>query len=229
MENVKKQSEEKVKYRQLSKGYQGIFLIFTTAAILISVVQIFHIVIAGQVLLSKSYIAVLMALLIPLIFLIIPFNKEKISKTVPWYDTIAAILLFCCAGYIFINADKIQLMGWSIIPPPLGIFMGIVAWLLVIEAIRRSAGGTLAFIVFLVSLYPLIAGYLPGILTAKSYSIPRLVGFHFLGSQSMFGITSHVFGRLVIAFLLFAIALLVLGGGDFFINLAHSLLVQCIF
>jgi len=224
MEKVKKQPEEKVKYRKLTKGYRGIFLLFTIAAILISVIQIFHIVIAGQVLLSKSYIAVLMGLLIPLIFFIIPVSTSKVHHPVPWYDAIAAILMFCCAGYIFINAEKIQLMGWSIMPPPLGIFMGIVAWLLIIEATRRSAGGTLAFIVFLVSVYPLAASYMPGIFCAKSYSIPRLVGFHFLGSQSMFGITSHVFGRLVIAFLLFAIALLVLGGGDFFINLAHSLL-----
>ncbi|MBU2645925.1 TRAP transporter fused permease subunit [bacterium] len=224
MEKVTEKAEEKNKYRKLSKGYRWIVLLFTSLAVLISVVQIFHIVIGGQVLLSKSYIAVLMALLLPLIFLILPFNAAGVSKPVPWYDILAAILIFSSATYIFINADKIQLMGWSVSPPLPGIIMGVIAWLLVIEAVRRSSGGTLALIVFLVSVYPLVASFMPGILSAKSYSVPRLIGFHFLGSQSMFGITSHVFGRLVIAFLLFAIALLVMGGGDFFINLAHSLL-----
>jgi TRAP transporter 4TM/12TM fusion protein len=224
MENLKKKPEKDIKYRKLTKGYRWIFLSFTTMAIMVSIIQIFHIVIGGQVLLSKSYIAVLMGLLIPLIFLITPFNKQKVSKTIPWYDTAAAILMFLGAAYIFINAEKIQLMGWSVSPPPLGFYVGIITWLLIVEAVRRSAGGALAIIVLLVSAYPLIASYMPGILCAKSYSISRLVGFHFLGSQSMFGITSHVFGRLVIAFLLFAISLLVLGGGDFFISLAHSLL-----
>jgi len=224
MENTKEKPKENMKYRKLTRGYRWIFLSFTTVAIMVSIIQIFHIVINGQVLLSKSYIAVLMALLLPLVFLITPFDKQRASKKVPWYDVTAAVLMFFSAAYIVFNAEKIQLMGWSITPPPLGFYMGIIAWLLVVEAVRRSAGGVLATIVLLASLYPLIASYMPGILCAKSYSISRLVGFHFLGSQSMFGITSHVFGRLVIAFLLFAIALLVLGGGDFFISLAHSLL-----
>jgi TRAP transporter 4TM/12TM fusion protein len=65
---------------------------------------------------------------------------------------------------------------------------------------------------------------LPGILQAKQYSFARLVGFYYLSNQGMFGVTSHVFGRLVIAFLIFAVILMLFGGGDFFIKLALSLL-----
>ena len=42
------------KYRTLSGPYPIIIFIFTTVSIVVSIVQIFHIVVAGQVLQSKS-------------------------------------------------------------------------------------------------------------------------------------------------------------------------------
>jgi TRAP transporter 4TM/12TM fusion protein len=212
------------KYRTLTGTYRVIFILFTAAAILVSVVQIFHIVVAGQVLQSKSYLAVLMAALVPLVYLTIPATKRSPRDRIPWYDLLAAGVVFVCAVYVGYHAVDIQLKGWSIRPPTVALYLGLLCWILIIEAVRRATGTALALIVIGMSVYPLIAGFMPGILAAKSYSLSRLVGFHFLSSQSMFGVTTHVFGRLVIAFLLFAVTLVILGGGDFFIKLALSLL-----
>lgn len=212
------------RYRTLGGPLRWILMIGTGVAILASVVQIFHLVVGGYVMESKMYLGVLMAALIPQVFLVIPATSRSSRDKVPWYDILAAALFFCCAGYVIVHALDIQLRGWSIRPPLPALVLGIAAWILVIEAVRRSTGTALASIVLLLSVYPLIGGLMPGILTAKTYSIMRLVGFHYLSSQSMFGVTTHVFGRLVIAFLIFAVALLVLGGGDFFIKLALSLL-----
>ena len=212
------------KYRTLSGPYRSIVSIFTAVSILVSIVQIFHIVVAGQVLQSKSYLAVLMACLVPLIFISIPASKRSRRDTVPWYDLLCAILILVCAIYVAIHAVDIQLKGWSIRPPTLALYLGIICWILMIEAVRRITGAALALIVVCMSAYPLLASFMPGILSAKAYSVTRLVGFHYLSSQSMFGVTTYVFGRLVIAFLLFAVTLVILGGGDFFIKLALSLL-----
>ena len=224
MPDKKKSLSKPGRYRALTGPYRWIIMTSTAISIGISIIQIFHIVAAGYVMQSKSYLALLMALLVPLVFLLFPVRKNGPHDRVPWYDLLASILFFFCAIYVSFHANDIQMKGWSIRPPLLALCLGLAAWFLIIEAVRRTAGTALAFIVFFMSVYPLVAGVMPGILAAKSYSISRLVGFHFLSSQSMFGVTTHVFGRLVIAFLLFAIALLVLGGGDFFIKLALSLL-----
>ncbi|MFC1580219.1 TRAP transporter permease [Thermodesulfobacteriota bacterium] len=219
------QKEKKpARYRELTGLSRWIFYFFTASAIMVSIIQIFHIVIAGQVLQSKAYLGVLMAVLVPLVFLIFPATKNAPRDRIPWYDWVAALLMCICAVYISIHAIDIQLKGWSIRPPAIAFYLGIIAWILIVDAVRRTTGNALAIIVLFMSAYPLAAEYMPGILCAKSYSLQRLVGFHYLSSQSMFGVTTHVFGRLVIAFLLFAVTLLVLGGGDFFIKLALSLL-----
>ena len=212
------------KYRTLRGPYSNIILIFTAISIVVSIVQIFHIVVAGQVLQSKSYLAVLMACLVPLVFLNIPASKRSPRDKVPWYDLLCATFVFVCAIYVAMYAIDIQLKGWSIRPPALAFYLGIICWILVIEAVRRTTGMALTLIVICMSAYPLVASFMPGILSAKAYSVTRLVGFHYLSSQSMFGVTTYVFGRLVIAFLLFAVTLVMLGGGDFFIKLALSLL-----
>lgn len=218
------ETPRRTRYRRLTGFYRWIFLVLSALAIAVSIVQIFHIVIAGQVLESKSYLAVLMAALTPLVFLAFPASKKSADHRIPWYDATAAVLMIVCAAYVSVHALDVQLRGWSIRPPTAAIVLGLIAWILIIEALRRTTGLALATIVLVMSVYPFFAGFMPGILCAKSYSVTRLVGFHYLSSQSMFGVTTHVFGRLVIAFLLFAVSLLVLGGGDFFIKLALSLL-----
>ena len=111
------------KYRTLSGPYRSIVSIFTAVSILVSIVQIFHIVVAGQVLQSKSYLAVLMACLVPLIFISIPASKRSRRDTVPWYDLLCAILILVCAIYVAIHAVDIQLKGWSIRPPTLALYL----------------------------------------------------------------------------------------------------------
>lgn len=224
MANKLKPTSQAGRYRTLTGAFRWTFITSTAFAIAISIIQIFHIVIAGQILESKSYLALLMALLLPMVFLLFPARPTSPRDRVPWYDVVAAFLIFICALYVCLHAGDIQTQGWSIRPPIEALCLGLAAWVLTIEAVRRTAGTALATIVLVISIYPLVASSLPGILSAKAYSIPRLVGFHYLSAQSMFGVTTHVYGRLVIAFLLFAIALLAFGGGDFFIKLALSLL-----
>ena len=224
MENPSQKENTRSKYRSLGGPYPWIIVFFTTLAVAVAVVQIFHVVIAGQVLQSKSYLAVLMACLVPQVFLLIPATKRAPRNRVPWYDLLAALIIFICASYVGLHAMDVQLKGWSIRPPAQALYLGILCWILIVEAVRRTTGTALALIVICMSVYPLVAGYMPGLLAAKTYSLSRLVGFHFLSSQSMFGVTTYVFGRLVIAFLLFAVSLVILGGGDFFIKLALSLL-----
>ena len=97
-------------------------------------------------------------------------------------------------------------------------------WAVVLEALRR-AGGTAIFVICLVvSVYPVFAGYAPGILYGQSVSAEVTAGFHIFGTESVLGIPMNAFANLVIGFLVFGVALQMTGGGAFFLNLAFSLL-----
>jgi TRAP-type uncharacterized transport system fused permease subunit len=121
----------------------------TGIAVGASVIQIFNIVIAGQIMDSKRYLALLMGFLLPVVFMRLPATKKGAGESVPWYDFLAAAFLCVCAFYVFFYSMDIQTRGWSVRPPLPALWLGVICWLLVIEAVRRAAGPALAIIVCL--------------------------------------------------------------------------------
>ena len=115
------------RYRTLRGPLRWIFLTGTGVAVLASIVQIFHIVVGGYVMESKMYLGVLMAALIPQVFLVIPASSRSSRERVPWYDLLAAAAFFACAVYVIVHAMDIQLRGWSVRPPVPALWLGI-AW-----------------------------------------------------------------------------------------------------
>ncbi|MBW1788494.1 MAG: TRAP transporter fused permease subunit, partial [Deltaproteobacteria bacterium] len=97
-------------------------------------------------------------------------------------------------------------------------------WALIIEAVRRTGGAMLASIILVASVYPLFAYLCPGILMSKQFSLDRIVGFHYLGTESIFGLPTRVFSRLVIGYMVFAVALMSSGAADFFYKFCLSIL-----
>jgi TRAP transporter 4TM/12TM fusion protein len=111
-----------------------------------------------------------------------------------------------------------------IFPPIGGKIIALITWAVIIEAVRRTGGTLLASIILLVSVYPLFAHLCPGILMAKQYSLSRILGFNLLGMQSIFGLPTQVFCRLLIGYMIFAVALQVTGAATFFINFCLAIL-----
>lgn len=210
--------------RSLKGTWQVIFLTVSALAILITILHIFHIRIAGRAILEQAIMGIILALLLPMAFLIYPATERSSRDKVPWYDCIFALLGFACPVYVFIVAEKLTYMAWDINPPTIAIALGIIIWLLVLEAGRRATGLMFAIIVAVFSAYPLFCQFMPSFLVGKGYSFTRVVGFHFLSPLSIFGIPMSVFINLLVGFMVFAGALQVTGGGKFFINIALSLL-----
>jgi TRAP transporter 4TM/12TM fusion protein len=117
-----------------------------------------------------------------------------------------------------------QTQGWEYRAPPHGKVLAFVSWALVLEALRRAGGTAIFTICLVVSVYPIFAGYAPGILYGQSVSAEVTAGFHIFGTESVLGIPMNAFANLVIGFLVFGVALQMTGGGAFFLNLAFSLL-----
>jgi TRAP transporter 4TM/12TM fusion protein len=173
---------------------------------------------------DMSYFAVLIAAFVSAVFLLFPATRKAPRDRVPWYDAILAAAGLIGPIYVITHNIEIILGGWEVIPPFPAKIVAFITWALIIEAVRRTGGAVLAGVILLVSLYPLFAHLCPGILMAKQYSMSRILGFHFLGMQSIFGLPTQVFSRLLIGYMIFAVALQTTGAATFFINFCLSVL-----
>jgi len=188
-----------------------------------TIFQVFRLRLADRVLVQLGFSALLVALLLPLVFLVIPATRKAPLGKVPWYDYCLAGLSACGPAFVLVFAEDILMSMWPIQPPPVVFILGLVTWGFVLEGVRRTTGWILAALVSLFSVYPLFASHLPPLFFAKSYSLDRLTGFHFLSTDSMFGLPMDVFGGTLVGFMIFGVALEVTGGADFLLKLAQGL------
>ncbi len=65
---------------------------------------------------------------------------------------------------------------------------------------------------------------MPGFLWGIHFSLPETICYHSMGVESIIGIPTRVVGNLLIGFLIFGVALVSTGGGNFFMDFAMSLL-----
>ncbi|MFH1240807.1 MAG: TRAP transporter fused permease subunit [Pseudomonadota bacterium] len=224
----KEDSTEKQKplgrYRELQGVHKWYFRCATAFAALLSFVYAFKIVIFGYVMPEMSYFSVMIAAFVSSTFLIFPVSGKVTSKRVPWYDNSFAVASLLGPIYILTHNIDIILGGWEVVPPLTAKVLALITWALIIEAVRRAGGAMLAGVILVASLYPLFAHLCPGILEAKQYSLSRILGFHFLGMQSIFGLPTQVFCRLLIGYMIFAVALQTTGAANFFINFCLAIL-----
>ena len=212
------------RYRAIPGAWTWLRFALAISAMGLAVVNIFGIVVAGQVMYSMAYFGLLTSLLLPLIFLFMPATKKAPRDRVPWYDIVLAVASFIGPFVVFVYAKDIEEMGWSILAPSWAIYFGFMTWLLVLEALRRAASLPMMIIVTAFSFYPLLASKLPGILEAGEYSLGRLVRSYYLTDNGIWGFVTNVYARIIIGYMIFAAALMQLGGAHFFLNLAQGLM-----
>lgn len=202
------------------------FFVFSLLALLISIHYIFNIEIFGKILIKNQYIYILLALYFSPCFLLYTAKCEKRTAKVPWYDITLFGVSLIIAGYFAMKAMPILNEGWSFEAPAIPTFFSIVYWILILEATRRTSGIVLFLLCTFLSLYPLFAGHMPGFLYGNALTFLETARIHSMGAEGALGIPLTVVGTILIGFLLFGVALQILGGGDFFISLAESLVGQ---
>ncbi len=167
---------------------------------------------------KQQYLALFLALALGAVFLAVKAFRNQTGDQVPWYDWLLAIGGFAVGLYVTILYPTIA-YRLGVLTPDRWIFGGM-ALLLVLEATRRVAGGTLAWLALAVILYTKFAEFLPGILYAKSPSWPRIASYLYLDSNAMLGLPLDVAAGVVVAFIFFGQALYAVGGDKFLTDLA---------
>ncbi|MFC4258165.1 TRAP transporter permease [Marinobacter lacisalsi] len=173
---------------------------------------------------ESQFFYTVVALMLPLVFVLWPFNRHSARNRVPWYDILLFLASIGICGFFVINAEQILDRGWEYAAPQYAVVMSFLFWATVLEAIRRAGGLPIAIIVGLASLYPIFADVMPGPIQGFPSSPSQTAIYMAMSREGVMGIPLQAFANLVIGFLLFGVALQRTGGGKFFINLAFALL-----
>jgi TRAP transporter 4TM/12TM fusion protein len=179
----------------------------------------------GLTVLESQYLYLLLALSIPLAFLIYPAWPSREGGP-RWYDWLLSAVAIATLGWFAANAYNIMLGAWEMSPPPVSVVLSVVLWALVIEAARRAGGMILASVVLVFSFYPIFADLMPGPISGFPSPFWATAGYHTMGQESILGIPLRAFATLVFGFVVFGAALEHTGAGRFFINLSFALLGQ---
>lgn len=212
-------------HRQLSIQWQMLLVAFTLAGVGLAVNQFFNLgFFVNFTILDNNYQYALIALFVPLVFILFPASKKSPRKTVPIYDWLLFVLTLLIAIFLMSKSKEILNKGWEFGAPDHIVYACLVFWLLMLEAVRRVGGTSLFVIVAVVSFYPLVAEQMPGPISGLSSTLSDTAAYHILSNESVLGIPMRALVNLVIGFLIFGVALQKTGGGTFFINIAFALL-----
>ncbi len=219
---------EDLAYRRHRVPVQVLFCLLTIGAILLVLNQQFNLALfSGIVFIDNLYLFLLAAFTLPLVFLAYPpktgIEKRGLILGVPAYDWLLAIVVAAALIWFSFKSNAILGEGWEFAAPMPAKILGFVLWALILETLRRTGGLAITIIVFVISLYPVFAGLMPGPIQGIQQSFADTMAYHIVSAESAFGIPMRAFGEVVIGFIVFGVALNHTGGGKFFNDVAFAL------
>lgn len=166
----------------------------------------------------QQFMAAVLALALPLAFLLLPARRDSERSVVPWYDLVMALLSLTALGYISFNYPSVVNLIFA--GPVQAWLPGIIVILLLLEAVRRATGWALVVIVVIFLLYGLFGNVMPGRLQGRAQDWERLAGYMALDSNGILGLPLSIAATVVVAFILFGNLLAATGGSRFFTDAA---------
>lgn len=224
--DVVEQLSEK-KDRTLTGVWRAIIIVIGSVVVILGVNKVFNLrFLVDFHMFNFSLYYIVFGLLLAGSFLKYPL---KLDLKEPWASRLFVVdagLCFLSLGmfaYFSWHGQEIIVEGWSRFAPLEAKIMAVVAWLLILESIRRIFGSTLFSVIAIMSFYPLVAEQMPGFLGGVGRSFELTATFHILSPQSAIGLLLRTYIEIVLGFVLFGIVVVETGGGAFFLNLALSL------
>ncbi|NLE90053.1 MAG: TRAP transporter fused permease subunit, partial [Dehalococcoidales bacterium] len=218
------------RYNLLPAPVKFVYLTVPILTIILFILHWFSIPVFGHVLSGIVYYYLIYALLGLNIFIGLGATRKQGRKATPWYDYAMAIILFGIIIMFIANAREIDYHDWDV--PPNGWVLGsaIILGLLAIEAGRRVGGWGYAALLLVGIIYPLVASHpwlannLGGVFYGVAIPFKEVIGSFAFGSDGMLGTPGRLLGDTILGFFLFAGLVMGMGGGNFFMRLATSLM-----
>jgi TRAP transporter 4TM/12TM fusion protein len=215
-EKIKWEAGEVTRWGELSKAQKVTCFALSMIGIGLAVGYTFGFSWRGEALADFAYYWLFIAIFLPGVFLIMPARKK--DKTIPWYDLVFASLSCIIAIYFYTHAWEVFEEGWKNIP------VGVVLWLLILEASRRGGGPIYLVTCLLFGLYPLVAESMPGMFWGRQYSFNDTIGSLIFMREGLMGIPTKVVAETIFGFMVFAGVMVGSGAGQLFMDLAISIM-----
>ena len=165
-----------------------------------------------------------------LCFLMFPAARSLATRQIPVYDIFLALLGAGCALYLWFGYEglverdgilmNVDVFGFSF---PFEAVLGGVGMLLLLEATRRSIGIPLVIVAGVFLVFSVFGQSMPDIISHRGLSLTRLIGYHWLGGEAIFGIPIDVSVSFVFLFVLFGALLDKAGAGRYFLDLSFAM------
>lgn len=214
-------------HERVTPFWQNVVVVMTILGVLLTINQVFFLSLFGITLIQSSFLYLLLACFLPLVPIIYPVIKKDGAIKVPsiaWYDIALSLLTFFITFYFGLKGKEILINGWSMNAPILISILSIIFWFIVLEALRRTAGLTVALIAFTFSIYPMFADKVPiSFLNGVSFNFLDLASSHSLGGDSILGLPMQAAGVILVGFIIFGVVLQKTGGATFFFKMAQSI------
>jgi TRAP transporter 4TM/12TM fusion protein len=162
-----------------------------------------------------------LAFAIFLAFFSYPAFRHSSRQSIPLADVVFALAGAFCALYLYLfNASLAERPG---LPTALDVVVSVIGMLVLLEAARRCVGPALAIIVLLMLAYIFAGPYLPELISHKGATLGRVASQMWLSTEGVFGVALGVSTSVVFLFVLFGTLLEKAGAGNYFIQLAFSM------
>ena len=176
----------------------------------------------GAAMLQEQYLGIILILVLTSVFLSMPAGRRASRQKAPWYDLVFSFLSIVVGLYLVVFYPRIVNEIGELTPDK--VILGSIALLLVMEANRRMTGWVLIILAAVFILYAHFSYLFPGILNARGISWSKIVVHLFIDPNSLLGIPLAIVSTIVVAFILFGQVLFASGGGEFFTDLAMSVM-----
>ena len=178
---------------------------------------------AGLLLYTEQFLAGMVAIAIPLVFLHLPAkrNTERTGR-VPWYDLLAAVAGFVCCIYIIVRYPVLSTRVPMV--PTDGLIVAAIMFVLFLEGLRRTSGITLPIVVLGFVVLAMAGPALPGLMQGRPVPLDRLVYYLTWDATAILGVPMLIVTTVVIAFVFFGNVLFRAGGSTFFTDISMALM-----
>jgi TRAP transporter 4TM/12TM fusion protein len=212
---------------QSTKGFWELLpIIFSAIGLFLVVDHVFYLGLLGDMEIQNSYSYFLMAIFLSSVFLIFPGKTVGTLKGRYFLrlNHFLFLITTCICIFFGIKGYDMLMKGWGASAPIHMIILSAILWLVILEGTRRSGGIAICIVSLVISFYPLVAEYMPGLLQGAGFSLESTIAYHIMSPDSALGIPIVVVGNILLGYLIFGVTLIETGGGEFFLKLSLALL-----
>jgi TRAP transporter 4TM/12TM fusion protein len=193
--------------------YRG-WLAHLATALLVGM-SLFHLYAALEIVPAQVLRPVHVGWTLLLVFLLFPIARRYRNRLM-WWDVVCAALGVATIVYLLAGGD--DFWDRNTLPDRVDMFFGVTFVLLVLEAVRRTSGWIMLFVIGMFLAYGFLGPWLPGQWTHRGYDVASLSGFMYQTLEGIFGTAVDVSSSLIILFTIYGAFLQHSGAGKFYLD-----------